>query len=322
MSRTALYISDNGTIKWEHGGKLYCLHIQRDSDPENPRNWEGDDTRLTTMACWHRRYNLGDTEVTKGLTPEDFWEKLVEENVSDAEMAEAAMAGRFPHIRISESAEKEGLVTISWLSESGKVVIEELTPRDAIADAIRHDISTEDCLILMEPHAEWMPIWIYEHSGITISCGDRAGQYADRWDSGQLGFIVMLKKKAMKDLVEYVLDEKGECIPDGKRGYKTRPLTEETWRARAIEVMKDEVETYDQFLTGEVFGFTLYEADPVEDDETPDWEETDSCWGFFGDDLLTNGILDHVGHGLQEAIAADNYEQGEAVLHTAPWYEF
>ena len=40
MSRTALYISDNGTIKWEHGGKLYCLHIQRDSDPENPRNWD------------------------------------------------------------------------------------------------------------------------------------------------------------------------------------------------------------------------------------------------------------------------------------------
>ena len=166
------------------------------------------------------------------------------------------------------------------------------------------------------------PIWLYDHSGITISCGARTSQYADRWDSSQLGFIVMLKENAMKGLVEYILDEKGEPIRDGEHGYKTRPLTEETWRARAIEVMKGEIETYDLYLTGEVFGFTLYESDPVEDDETPNWEETDSCWGFFGDDLLTNGILDHVGQGLQEAIAADNYEQGEAVLHTASWYKF
>ena len=322
MSRTALYISDNGTIKWEHGGKLYCLHIQRDSDPENPRNWEGDDTRLTTMACWHRRYNLGDANVTKGLTPEDFWEKLVKENVSDAEIAEAAVAGRFAYIRITENKEREDLVTVSWFSESGKAEIEETISRDTIADAIRHDLSTEDCLALMEPHAEWMPIWLYDHSGITISCGARTSQYADRWDSSQLGFIVMIKENAMKGLVEYILDEKGEPIRDGEHGYKTRPLTEETWRARAIEVMKGEIETYDLYLTGEVFGFTLYESDPVEDDETPNWEETDSCWGFFGDDLLTNGILDHVGQGLQEAIAADNYEQGEAVLHTASWYKF
>ena len=41
--------------------------------------------------------------------------------------------------------------------------------------------------------------------------------------------------------------------------------------------MEGEVEEYDQYLTGEVYGIIEEEYD-AEDDT---WEETDSCWGFF-----------------------------------------
>ena len=41
-------------------------------------------------------------------------------------------------------------------------------------------------------------------------------------------------------------------------------------KARAL--LKSEVETYDYYLSGQCYGFRLYE----------NGEETDNCWGFLG----------------------------------------
>ena len=181
---------------------------------------------------------------------------------------------------------------------------------------------------LMKPYAECLPLWLYDHSGLTISCGERNYPYNDRWDSCQLGWVIMLKKTMQKECwLEYVLDENGERIKEqyihenGQTtyGYKTRPLTEDTWRARAIELMKGEVETYNQYLTGDVYGYTLYATDDDTDDD-PDWEEIDSCWGFFGDDGMENGLVEQVGCGLNEAILNDAFMLGEAELHTSTYY--
>ena len=56
------------------------------------------------------------------------------------------------------------------------------------------------------------------------------------------------------------------------------------------------MEEYDHYLQGEVYGFTLYE----------NGRETDSVWGYYGDNLTQNGILDE-GPGLTEALASDSY---------------
>ena len=48
------------------------------------------------------------------------------------------------------------------------------------------------------------------------------------------------------------------------------PLKEENWKERAFEVLEAEVKEYDNYLTGEVYGYRLFEG----------LEETDSCWGF------------------------------------------
>jgi hypothetical protein len=78
-------------------------------------------------------------------------------------------------------------------------------------------------------------------------------------------------------------------------------LTNETWRARAREVIDAEVETYDQYLRGDVYGYILEKEVTVEEkcphcgeviNTYTAMEEVDSCWGFYGNCLEENGIGD------------------------------
>lgn len=104
-----------------------------------------------------------------------------------------------------------------------------------------------------------LPVYMYDHSGITI----RTTPFECTWDSGQIGYIYCTKQNAK------------DC------GF---PLTED-----AIEIITKglvgEIEMYDQYLRGDVWGFRL-----LDDDGTL----IDSCWGFFGDDPKTNGMADHL----------------------------
>lgn len=70
--------------------------------------------------------------------------------------------------------------------------------------------------------------------------------------------------------------------------------------------MQGEVEVYDQYLTGEVYGVITEEYNAEDDD----WEEKDSCWGYFsdkwGDELVKNIALNF---GVSETL----YDSVEAV---------
>lgn len=55
---TAFYVFNNDLIKWTgEDGKLNCLQICQDNDASSPRD---NQDNLTIMACFHRRYLLGD----------------------------------------------------------------------------------------------------------------------------------------------------------------------------------------------------------------------------------------------------------------------
>ncbi len=98
-----------------------------------------------------------------------------------------------------------------------------------------------------------IPVHSYEHGGITISAsGKRAGW--DMFDSGQLGFV-------------YVSHE------DIKREYNVKRLTKKVLE-QAEKTLRGEVKTYDDYLTGQVYGYII-------EDESE--EQLDSCWGFLGD---------------------------------------
>ena len=111
-------------------------------------------------------------------------------------------------------------------------------------------------------------------------------------------------------------DENGEFIriphkhPNGNVTYsiKCTPITEKNWKDCADYHIEGEVSTYDKYLRGDVYGFVLTKK-VIEQEKCPhcgeiirEWEDEDdidSCWGFYGDCLEDNGILDNLGKDLK-----------------------
>lgn len=94
-----------------------------------------------------------------------------------------------------------------------------------------------------------LPLYLYDHSGLTMNTTG----FSCPWDSGQVGFICA-SRKAIKE--NYMLK---------------RNITAKT-RKKARELLLAEVEEYDQYLRGDVYGIIISKDDT----------EVESCWGFFG----------------------------------------
>ena len=112
-----------------------------------------------------------------------------------------------------------------------------------------------------------LPLYLYDHSGITMnttgfSCG---------WDSGQVGFIFISKEKMLKEYGGKIVTQ---TLKDKVEGY-----------------LKSEVETYDQYLTGDVYGYRVSEVTTCSEGHEHE-EELDSCWGYYGQE---NCMLEGVG---------------------------
>lgn len=294
-----MYISNDTTIKWRHERNLYCLHIQQDDFADSPRDWD----EMTTMACWHRNYRLGDP--IKDDSPEEFWRRLVDEHIPQEELVKLALEGQIQDIRIAANEEDTSrydiFETCSILNRPAEEYLEhEYVSEDMIAEYLIEMLDIGQCMQLMKPYAEWMPLWLYDHSGISISCGERTYPYNDRWDSGQVGLIIAFKKTIM---CEFSVDEA-------------------SWRQKAIEVMKYDVKIYDYYLCNQVYFYTLYEALNPDADIDADWEEIDSCSGFYGYDIRENGIMESFDYGFTEAIESGNYEEGVAKRHVSYYYSF
>ena len=117
---------------------------------------------------------------------------------------------------------------------------------DAFLDAVtEEEIPLSYCLGLLRGHAVILPLWLYDHSGISMSCGERTYPYDDRWDSGQVGWIAVTRKDAMENL--------GVRKPDGSWAM----AGESDWEKAAIDCIRAEVETYDQYLTGDIYWYEL-----------------------------------------------------------------
>lgn len=116
---------------------------------------------------------------------------------------------------------------------------------------------------ILEKHYIMRELYLYDHSGITM----RTSAFGCPWDSGQVGFIYISREKALKEF--------GWKVLTAKR------------RAQLESYLDNEVQTYDDYLTGNVYGYVVEE----QDNTTGEWEETDSCWGFYGEDI--EGVHGH-----------------------------
>ena len=117
------------------------------------------------------------------------------------------------------------------------------------------------------------PIRIYEHSGISISITNEY-PYNDRWDSGQIGFIYCDRETILKE-------------------YNIKSITQKTIE-KVKECLRAEIETYNQYLTGEVFGYVLDKKVICDKCSNIEYEHIDSCWGYYGNDFKKNGLSDNI----------------------------
>ena len=97
-----------------------------------------------------------------------------------------------------------------------------------------------------------LPLYLYDHSGITIS----TSPFSCNWDSGQIGFIFVSKDKVKRE----TLDE-----------------------TKIEDYLKGEVEIYDQYIRGEVYGYKVYEVTTC-DHGHEHKELLDSCWGYYDEE--------------------------------------
>jgi len=114
------------------------------------------------------------------------------------------------------------------------------------------DISpyTERLITQLEKFYIFLPLRLYDHSGISISCSG-SYPYNDQWDSMQVGWIYVAKG--------------------------TDGLTDDEWR----EILEAEVKQYDQFLRGDVYWFELDEKKHCVCCKHNTLEQFDSCGGFY-----------------------------------------
>lgn len=111
---------------------------------------------------------------------------------------------------------------------------------------------TEDPLIIK-------PLYLYDHSGITIS----TSPFGCSWDSGRIGFVYVRKEDVRNN---FMIKKCGQHITE-----------------RVNVLLEGEVEVYDKYLRGEVYGYEVSKV-TVCDQGHEHEEGLERCGGYFDEE--------------------------------------
>jgi hypothetical protein len=103
----------------------------------------------------------------------------------------------------------------------------------------------------------------YIHSGVHLSLFKTVNYPDRRWDVSTTGFV-LVSKEEWKD------------------------------EDKAKEEATSLLETWNQYLCGDIWGFKVVDEEG---------EELNSCWGFYGEDPEENGMMDHINDELVKEVA-------------------
>lgn len=122
--------------------------------------------------------------------------------------------------------------------------------------------------------AIFLPLFLYDHSGITMNTRG----FSCPWDSGQVGFIYVSKNKVKEEWDWKLLTQHRKEI--------------------ILNILRREVQTYDYYISGEVYGYYIEPTNNLIDYD-------DSCWGFFGYetadwDYMIDEAKSNIRHGIKE----------------------
>lgn len=271
--------------EYRKNGKV--LKIYFDVNAQNPREWDN----LGTMVCFHRKYHLGDPHNYND--PWDFLLDLLEEHFGDYSQAEN--------------------------------FIKSATNYDEIIEYLK-----QDYVIL--------PLYLYDHGDITIS----TSPFSCPWDSGQVGWIYCSKERFRKEtgfnedelfstdsrrpikIGDHVkVDGRGygkvidicneivtidfdyNKIPSAKMQENIVTVPAENCSVmcnQSVELLKAEVDIYDQYLRGDVYGYVSGYIEKCPCCGNEKFVASDSCWGFYGTDFASNGLLYYAGEEWEDVL--------------------
>lgn len=255
--------------------KLVRLQIHSDQDPQNPRT---DYDHLAVMMCSHPRYNLGDEQIKSE------YRQHIYSHISEHE--DINVVCKECDEQVDEKTYDEG-----WEHTQAQCEFEGHTARfggEFTYHCTVHNTYTsdeqepEECSkahevteVKLSSQVYSMPLYLYDHSGITMSTDTGLFRAVDSagWDWGCVGFIYITKAKIAEHWPK--LDDEDEVV------------------AKAVEIMRSEVKEYDTYLTGDIYGFTLELGKLCSEDDIH-WEIEESCWGFYGRDHVESGLKDNL----------------------------
>lgn len=74
--------------------------------------------------------------------------------------------------------------------------------------------------------------------------------------------------------------------------------------ANAEKAMDQEIEMLVQWCDGDIYGYTIEKAHGCDHCGHIKWENVDSCWGFYGDDIEKNGMLENLPSDMHAVLRA------------------
>ena len=197
-----------------------------------------------TMMCWHNRYILGDKH--KHNSPENFIYFFLADNHEDL------------YDKLERYCERKG----NQLGYNWGATLEEL-------------------MAVFNKVALVLPLYLYDHNGISMSTSSGHYPFCDPWDSGQIGFI-------------YITYE------DLKKEFKRKKLSKKLIE-RGEEYLRQEVDTYDRYLRGEYYKYEIYPC--VEEEEDYVWDDDDCVadgYGFISEEFALSEAKNTVDYLIKE----------------------
>lgn len=128
-----------------------------------------------------------------------------------------------------------------------------------------------------------MPVYAYVHGVVSIACGTRLddGTYVSpfncQWDSGQSGFVYVDKETAIMEFGNKIM---------------TAVVKEKT-----LKYLASEVNEFDQYLQGQVYGLAV---ESLEDGEWTEDKDELRVWGIYGIEAARSEALSMGGQSNRE----------------------
>ena len=274
-------------MKRFYENKNFRLKISQDFNAESPREWDN----LGKMVCWHRRYNLGDKHDYPDL--ETFWESLAAEVGLEVKVD-------WDEEQIKEINSKVIILPL-YLYDHGGITMNTggfNYPWDSgqvgwiycTKEKFRKETGyMEDELFNPDPHRN-----------------PKQGEHVRIKGHENKDWGKILSIDSQQSGIQVVVDFDYNKIPSARKldNIVTVPLTDivEVMANRAQEMLIDEVKTYNQYLTSDVYSFTFSSKRRCGECGHVHFHTIDSASGFYGRESLLDEIKDYLGNEYAEVL--------------------